>query len=104
MTKTITQLEEKKRQLAAEIRLAKRAAAKAQQVQLVTARQALGVQLSDAAGARTLNDVAALSEALNTDQVLAYLRQQIAPESVRGLGPDSDANASESEHGYGDQQ
>jgi hypothetical protein len=100
MTKTTTQLEEKKRKLAVEIKLAKRAAVKARQVEFWDASQALGVRLTQATGARTLEEVIALSEALDTDQVLAHLRQRIAPESAQVLGLDSDADASESGHGY----
>ena len=103
MTKTITQLEEKKRKLSAEIKTAKQAAARAHKVQLLRARQSLGVRLAGAVGADTSEAAAALSEALSTDQVLAYLRQRIAPESAHVSVPDSDANASESGHGYSDQ-
>jgi len=103
MTNNITQLEAKKRALNAKLKTAKQAAAKAQKAQLLHARQALGVHLAGAVGADTCEAVAALSDALSTDQVLTYLRQRIAPESAPVSLPDSDANASESGHSYSDQ-
>lgn len=80
-TKTIADMEARRRKLDREIRSAKRAEAKRQREALLSARQALGVWLSESVGADTLEAVGLLREALSTGQVQQLLEDAMTAKS-----------------------
>lgn len=66
-----------RRELDRQIRAAKRAEAKAAKEALLSARNDLGVWLTKAVGADTIDDIAALRSALDSGQIQRHLRTEV---------------------------
>lgn len=77
MSKTISDMEGQRRELDRQIRAAKRAEAKAATAALLSARQDLGVWLTETAGADTIDSVERLRRVLDSEQIRTHLREQI---------------------------
>lgn len=90
MSKTISDMESQRRELDRQIRAAKRAEKKAADEALLAARRDLGVRLTMAIGADDLDEIAALSAALEQDAMQNLLRQQIAQSSDRDVSNAAD--------------
>lgn len=73
MTTNLDKLIEQQRALAKQIRDAKRTALRREREALERARRALGDRLSKSMGADTPEDVAALGDLLDTDQIRRYV-------------------------------
>ena len=86
-TKNISDMEAQRRELDRQIRAAKRAKKKAAAEALQSARQRVGVDLAVAVGADSPETVEALRQALMSDRMQAWLRQQISPGSSDGPVP-----------------
>lgn len=87
MPESLEKMEAKRRRLDREIRAAKRAKAKAEAQALVSARQSLGVWLSESVGADTAEAVQRLKLALDKDQVRNHLARQISTQHADTPGP-----------------
>lgn len=96
MPESLEQMQVKRRQLDREIRAAKRAKAKAEAQALVSARQSLGVWLSESVGADTEEAVQRLKLALDSDQVRKHLAWQISTQRTDTSVPAVDDQAAES--------
>lgn len=77
-SQNIGEMEARRRELDRQIRAAKRAKKKAEVLALTTAQQALGVDLTRALGADSVDAVERLRKVLMSGQVLAFLQQQFA--------------------------
>lgn len=75
----ITSLESQRRELDRQIRAAKRAEKKAADAALMSARQDLGVWLTNEVSADNLDKIARLRSALEQDNLRSHLQQQIRP-------------------------
>lgn len=75
----ITSLESQRRELDRQIRAAKRAEKKAADAALMSARQDLGVWLTNEVSADNLDKIARLRSALEQDNLRSHLRAQIVP-------------------------
>lgn len=73
MTTNLDKLIEQQRALAKQIRDAKRSALKREREALERTRRALGDRLSKSMGAHTPDDVAALGDLLDTEQIRRYV-------------------------------
>lgn len=75
--KNINDMVAQRRELDRQIRAAKRAEAKAAKEALLSARHDLGVWLTKAVGADTIDDIAALRSALGSGQIQHHLRTEV---------------------------
>lgn len=94
--KKIADMEAQRRKLDREIRSAKRAEAAAAKQALLSARQALGVWLTESVGADTTEAVERLRAALDTDEVRAHLASKVSAESPDTSAQGDDADRPES--------
>lgn len=79
--KNINDMEAQRRELDRQIRAAKRAEKKAANEALLSARQHLGVDLTSAVGADTIEAIARLDQVLMSGQILQQLRRQMSATS-----------------------
>ncbi len=93
--RTVEEIRAEQRRLAAELKAAKRAAAKAAKEALVSAHQRLGQIVSETVGVDTPEAVEALQQVLLTDQVSRWLRDRLRPENGTAEVPVSDQAVSE---------
>lgn len=76
-TKNIDDMEAQRRELDRQIRAAKRAKKKAEGMALSSAQQALGVDVTRALGADTVEAVERLRKVLMSGQIKSFLQQQL---------------------------
>lgn len=99
MTKDIERMEAERRRLDREIRAAKRAKAKAEQQALLSERHHLGVKLSEAVGADTVEKIHTLAGLIFDTGRVDVLRDELAkvttaelPELATAVGQSSDTS------------